>query len=322
MAIPATPRNVYLQQGNGSTLLSWDLATGATSYSVKRSTDGITYAVVTSPSVNYYLDSTVTVGTNYFYQVASVNSDGTSAYSTAQSIVPTNTGDLSLAQVRLMAQQRADRVGSNFLTVPEWNTNINQSYFELYDLLVTTYEDYYVKAPYTLTTTGVTQETLPSDFYKMVGVDLANASGYVTIKKFEFISRNKYVYPQIPTTLSGFLNIGYRVVGNTLMLIPAPAAGQTLRLWYVPKLTQLLQDSDILVGISGWSEYVIVDAAIKALQKEESDVSVLLMQKQALIKRIEESAMNRDVGQPDCISATRTSSDIWGDSYDFPNGGY
>lgn len=327
MAIAGIPQNVYLQQGNGSAFLNWSLVAGATSYSVNRSTDGVTFSVVGSPSTNYYLDSTVTVGTNYYYQVASVNASGTSAYSAAQSIVPTNTADVSLGQLRLMSQQRADRVNSNFVTLPEWNSYINQSYFELYDLLVDTYEDYYVTGPTSLTTTGSNLIALPTNFYKLMGVDGSPGStnAFVTLKKFNFIARNRYIYPQLPNTLLGVFNPQYRLVGNNLMLIPTPQAGQTIQIWYIPKLTQLLQDADILTGVSGWSEYVICDAAIKALQKEESDVSVLMAQKMALIKRIEESAMNRDAGQPDTISDTRSFSDRWGGygglGWDGPYGG-
>lgn len=327
MAIAGIPQNFYLQQGNGSAFLNWSLVAGATSYSVNRSTDGTTFSVVGSPSTNYYLDSTVTVGTNYYYQVASVNASGTSAYSAAQSIVPTNTADVSLGQLRLMSQQRADRVNSNFVTLPEWNSYINQSYFELYDLLVDTYEDYYVTGPTSLTTTGSNLIALPTNFYKLMGVDGSPGStnAFVTLKKFNFIARNRYIYPQLPNTLLGVFNPQYRLVGNNLMLIPTPQAGQTVQIWYIPKLTQLLQDTDILTGISGWSEYVICDAAIKALQKEESDVSVLMAQKMALIKRIEESAMNRDAGQPDTISDTRSFSDRWGGygglGWDGPYGG-
>ena len=91
-------------------------------------------------------------------------------------------------------------------------------------------------------------------------------------------------------------------------------------------MTQLLSDSDILDGVSGWTEYVIVDAAIKALLKEESDTTVLMAQKLALIKRIEETAMNRDAGQADTISNVRTWGERWGayggPGFDGSFGGY
>jgi len=321
MAIPAIPQNFLVQQGNGQVFLSWNIAAGATSYEVQRSMDGVNFSNYAAPVTNSYLDTAVTVGSQYFYQVASVNVSGTSGYTNPLAIVPVNSGDLSLGQIRLMAQQRADMVGSEFVSTSEWNLYINQAAFELYDLLVTEYEDYFMKAPLQITTDGSEQYTLPSDFYKLLGVDLGlanNTTAWITLKKFQFIERNRYVYPQINSTFFGCFNLQYRLMGNTLFFIPTPSAGQFLRIWYIPKLTQLLQDTDILTGISGWGEYVIIDAAIRAMQKQENDVSVLGAQKMMLIKRIEESAMNRDAGQPDCISATRF--DDVGNGYGFPNG--
>lgn len=322
MAIPAIPSNVNLQQSNDQTYLSWDIVAGATSYSVQRSTDGVTFATLASPVPNEYLDTTVTNGVQYYYQVAATNSSGTSSYSQAQSVVPTLAGKNSLGQIRLMSQQRADRVNSPFVGLTEWNSYINQSAFELYDILTTLYEDYYVQDPLIFSTDGTTaQYDLPDDFYKVLGVDLglaSNTNAWVSIPKFNFSARNNYIFPQLTSTYLGVFNLRYRLVGNTLMFIPTPSAGQSVRLWYVPRLVPLLKDTDILDGISGWIEYVITDAAIKALQKEESDTSVLMAQKQALLKRIEESAMNRDAGMPDTISDVRSRRDNWGQS---PTGG-
>jgi hypothetical protein len=321
VAVPAIPYNFILQEGNGNTLSTWNLVPGAASYSLQRSTDGVSYSTIATPITNSYLDSSVTVGTQYYYQVASINVSGTSGYTSPQSIVPVNTGDLSLGQIRLMSQQRADMVNSQFVSTSEWNLYINQAAFELYDLLVTEYEDYFMKSPLLITTTGSQQYTLPNDFYKLLGVDLGlanNTTAWITLKQFQFIERNRYVYPQINSTFFGVFNLQYRLMGNTLFFIPTPSAGQFMQIWYIPKLTQLLADTDILTGISGWGEYVIVDAAIRAMQKQDNDVSVLAGQKMMLIKRIEESAMARDAGQPSRISATRF--DDVGAGYGFPNG--
>lgn len=331
MSIPAIPQNFLLQQGNGQVYLSWNLSTGATSYSVQRSLDGVSFTTYATPSTPNYLDTAVTVGTQYWYQVASVNSSGTSSYTTNQSIVPTYSGEMTLGQIRLLAQQRADRVNSNFVTTTEWNTYINQSYFELYDLLTTVYEDYYVAPALMLTTDGTTNlYPLPNGlnysgaqpFYKLMGIDcgLDNSSNaWVTLKKFNFIARNRYVYPNISSTFLGVFNLQYRLLANNIELIPTPSANQVLRVWYIPRMTQLLQDSDILDGVSGWTEYVVVDAAIKALTKQEADTTALMAEKAMLKQRIEESAMNRDVGQPDTISNTRSWSERSG-GYGGPGG--
>lgn len=327
MSVPGVPFNFYVQQGNGQVLCSWSLLSGATSYKVQRSTDGVTFSVVSSPASNSFLDTTVTVGTTYFYQVAGVNSDGTGPYTSAQGIVPATSGNLSLGAIRVASQQRADRVGSQFVTLPEWNFFINQAAYELYDLLITTYEEYAVAQPVSFRTNGSTYiyalpdgittwangitgvDFVAQPFYKLLGVDLGlqNApNGYVTVKKFNFIDRNKYVFPNTASTIYGVFNLQYRLLGNSIEFIPVPSANQPVRIWYIPRLVTLLQDSDLLDGVSGWTQYVIVRAAKYALDKEEgSDTTKLDEELVFLTKRIQDSGMNRDAGQPDTISDTR-----------------
>ncbi len=331
---PPIPSNFQVQEANNQVLASCDLVPGATNYVFQRSTDGVAFTTLATQASPQYLDTTVTQGVQYYYRVASTN--GTqSSYTSAQSVVPTTSGLMSLGQLRLLSKQRADRVNSQFVTDPEWNTYINQSLTELYDLLTTLYEDYYTYQPVLMTTTNATQYNLPNGiatfqdqngnnivpppFYKLLGVDVGlaqNSNAWVTLQKFDFISRNRYVFPQLTTTLLGVFNLRYRLFGNTLMFIPTPSAAQYVRIWYIPRVTMLLKDTDICDGVSGWTEYLIVDAAIKALQKEESDVTVLMAQKQALMDRINSSAMNRDAGQPDTISDSRS----WGERWGSPNG--
>jgi hypothetical protein len=341
MAAPLTPSNFWLQQGNQQAYLSWDLQTGATSYSIQRSTDGVTFTTLATPSLNNYLDTSVVVNTQYFYQVASVNGSGTSAYTTAQSCVPTLSGELSLGELRVRSQQKADRLNSNFVTLPEWNFFINQSYLELYDLLITTYEDYAIATPAQFTSNGSTYiYPLPNGvtsfsngltnasgyiappFYKLRGVDLSIQSAnqaYVTVSKFMFEDRNKYVYPNSASTIYGVFNCQYRVMGSNIELIPTPSGNQQFRLWYIPRLPTLLADSDVTsIGISGWLQYVLVRAAKYALDKEESDTSKLDAELVFLKQRIQESAQGRDVGQPDRITDVRGSG--WGSYGGGPQG--
>lgn len=338
MAIPGIPNNFNVQQANRQVLVSWSMSTGATSYIIQRSLDNVTFSTLTtisgSPLATSYLDTAVSTGTQYWYKVAAANSSGTSSYTNSQSAVPTPTGEKSLGQVRLEAQQRADRVNSQFVTTSEWNKYINQAMFELYDLLVTVYEDLYVATPIQFVTDGSTYlyalpdgnttftnaitmtSFTPRPFYKLLGVDLAiqnTNNGYVTINKFNFIDRNRFVYPNSASTIYGVFNMQYRVMGSNIEFIPTPSANQAIRVWYIPRLTELLADTDITdVGISGWLEYVIVRAAKYALDKEESDTTKLDQELLFLKARIEESAANRDAGQPDKISATRTTNGYWG----------
>ena len=214
----------------------------------------------------------------------------------------------SLLQLRTLARQYADMPTDGFVSDQEINSYINASIAELYDLLVQKYgDDYYVKdPPYTFITDGVNNMfALPTDMYKLLGVDLqvaGSANGWITLRPFNRASRNRFLYPNVQATYGLMSNMRYRIHGANLWFSPIPAGGQTIRLWYVPRVLTLVADTNTFDGISGWEEYAVVDVAIKCLRKEESDVSVFMLQKQALTLRIEQAAENRDAGSPATVS--------------------
>jgi hypothetical protein len=334
MAIPSIPQGFYTSQGNRQVLVQWAITAGATSYDVQRSLDGVTYASVATPSATQYLDTAVTAGTQYYYKVAATNVDGTSPYTTPQNLVPTPTGEQSLGEMRTSAQQRADRVNSNFVTTPEWNAYLNQAMYELYDLLITQYEDYFKAPPASFTVNGSAyvyplpdgliafldnnnNSFVAAPLYKMLGMDLAvntANNGYVNIPKYNFVDRNTFVYPNTASTIYGVFNLRYRMMGQNVEFIPTPSGNQKIRIQYIPRIPKLLADTDLTTtGISDWNEYIILKAAILALTKEESDTSKLETQLQYQIERIQDSSVNRDAGQPDTISNTRgVNGSGWG----------
>lgn len=231
---------------------------------------------------------------------------------------------MQLSDLQTAVRQRADALNSQFISDAELTSYINQSYFELYDILVQTYgDDYYVAPPVTFTTDGTSARyalpdgTLYSSapaLYKLLAVDLqilpGSAASYVAIKRFSITERNRFAVPNFQN-FYGVTNLRYRLSGNSIWFTPVPVAGQTIQLLYIPRMTQLAAGSDVVDGISGWTEYIIIDAAIKCMQKEESDVSVLMAQKQAMLERIEAAANNRDAGQPSTVSDSRFNDYGW-----------
>ena len=87
---PPTPTNLQANAGDAQVSLTWSASTGATSYSVQRSTtSGGPYSQIATPSTNSYLDSGMANGTTYYYVVAAVNAAGQSANSSQASATPT-----------------------------------------------------------------------------------------------------------------------------------------------------------------------------------------------------------------------------------------
>jgi hypothetical protein len=332
---PSAPNanSVILQTGNGQNLVSWPIISGATSYTVQRAPDGVNFTTLASPTVNLYLDAAVLVGVQYWYQVAAVNGSGSSAFtpSAPVSIVPSTVGQISLGYLRYMSQLKADMINSTFLTTDEWNFGLNQSAYELYDILVTHFGDNYFLAPFLLITlTGNQSYPIPDGtnypingvnspaLYKLVGLD-ANVSGaapginagWVPVARMNWSDRDRFTtFPGQAGALNNIYEMSYRPMGSQIFIFP-PNVNQLLRMSYVPMLPQMLLDTDMMpFSISGWSEYVIVDMAIRALLKEESfdQAAALGQRKAALLERIETTASNRDAGEPNCVSNIRAVS--------------
>lgn len=332
MAIPNAPTNLNVQTGQGNNFVSWDqmLSPLATSYVVQRSQDQITYATVAtlsgSPLANFYSDAAydsvlnptgVRSGIQYWYQVSAVNGSGSSANTISSGIIPAPIGQVSLSWVRLMAFLRADMLHSQFISLPEANSYISNSYKALYDILAQKFGDeYFSSSTYTWTTQQNLQlYPLPPDFYKSTLVEVslnpADPTAWVTLKRFNKIQQNLLNFPNV-YTYWGFTNLRYRFTGNFLEIVPVTIGNQTLRMWYTPRSKILLQDTDILDGISGWEDYVVLDAARKMMLKQEQDTSEVVNEMAMIIARIESAAENRDVAEPDTVSDSRRRNFGWG----------
>jgi hypothetical protein len=210
---------------------------------------------------------------------------------------------VTLSSLRTQIRQRCDMENSSFVSDSELNSYINASYAELYDLLVSRFEDYFTTTTTATVTAGNSSFAVPSDFYKLRGVDrqIGSSDNYYALLKFNFSERN-WRNRRLNRALFGQSNINYRLIGDTVELLPEDHAAGTYRLWYVPAFTTLSSDSDTLDGVNGWEEYIVVDACIKCLEKEESSTTSFERQKQKLEMRIEEMASNRDFDQPERVT--------------------
>lgn len=222
---------------------------------------------------------------------------------------------VQLSDLRTAAKQRANREGDDdtlgFITKAEWNTYINASWRELYDLLVTRYQDQYAKASASFAVTGATDTyswtTLAvSDLYKALGVDMlvGQTNYWQPLKRFNFAERGQG-NPLSPLVagVPGLYDLRYQLRGDGVVFMqPVPSA--TCRLWYIPVAPAMVADGDTIDDVNGYGEYVIVDAAMKALVKEDTDVSQLAALKGQLRERILTAASNRDAGGAETISDT------------------
>lgn len=319
-----TPPGFTIQSAQDQVILNWNYTPLATTYYINRSTDGSAYTTIDQTSLLSFNDDTAEVGTIYYYTIQAATSLASSLATSALSGQALKPGQTTLGNLRLESQQRSDLVNSSNITTQEWNTMISNSYKWLYNLLLQKFgNDYFIADPYTYTTTGEIDATtqsqtfpLPNDFYKLMRVEVAlnpsDPNSWITLRKFEAIQANLWNYPNV-YTFYGITNLRYRLWGANLQIVPIASAGQTIRIWYSPRPDQLINDTDVIDGMADYEELIVTDVCIKALAKQESDVTVFAAQKVAMLKQVEEAAANRDVGSPETVSDSRRINFAWGD---------
>lgn len=221
---------------------------------------------------------------------------------------------VTLAQLRLQAKQRADMVKSHFVSDSEWNAYINSEIAELYDIMCEAYGSDYYLIETEFTTTDAGSYELPADFYELKRLDLKiDSQDWVTVPRFN-MNQETALRSSSFVAAGGYLNTRYRLMGNNIKIAPLPSPGSTVRVLYVPLPQQLVNDDDELNDFNTYSEYVILGATIKAMLKEESDVTVLIAQKEQQRKRITDKADTRDAANPETVT------DIYAANYDYFRG--
>lgn len=205
---------------------------------------------------------------------------------------------VTVGNLKTRTRERADAVGdTSWVSDAELGRLLDAAYTELVDMLVTA-DIHLFETSSNVTTDGTNDTyTLPTDFYKLLGVDYrwsASPARYVGVDVVTFGERNRYDSPFV-STLYGAYAAGYRLVGNGIKFSPLPPTGQVYRLTYVPAPAAFatLPDNTNVDGIAGWDELLVVLAAIRMANKEGASIGELVADRDRLAARIAQMAVDR-----------------------------
>ena len=216
-------------------------------------------------------------------------------------------GLVSLDTLRTKAKQRADMENSDFVSDTEWATYIQDSMGELFDLCIEgAGEDWFTNATTAQNTVAGTASytlTPPSGtIYKIVLVQtvfngvtrpIRRAVGVIGFQTNLLAGQSGWADEQ--TT---FYRTTHKQGGDVeITFYPTPDSERPFQVIYVPSPTDIDNGSNLFQGFSGWDEYIVVDAAMKALEKEESNTQALMMRKAQLRERILHHAQTLNMGE-------------------------
>ncbi len=185
--------------------------------------------------------------------------------------------EVALSTIAENARILADMQNSAFASDTKCLALLNLIYPRLYDELVMSSENYYADSESFSITSAATAYALPTDFYKILGVDFSTGgTTYLTLFPYPEGERNSsYISSNIP---SG-----------------------TIRLRYVPAPVVFTSMADTLDGVAGWDRMLSLLLAIDLLDAEESNSDRLYRKYQEELQRIRSTA-DRDLGMPATVS--------------------
>ena len=212
---------------------------------------------------------------------------------------------VTVGQLKQIIRERCDQEDSDYIEDPELLRYINIEYAEYYGMITEIYEDYNIASADITVQNNANIYNLPSNFFKMVGVDYnADTDSVVEVGRFQFGERNKLERNFYADAFS--TNLRYKLMGDTIVFLPDPPQGKKIRLWYVPASPTLVEDTQLIDGINGYEEMIISGVCVMIANKQEQDAAPFLGAKRSQQKRIRDEAPNRDAGQPARVTDSRS----------------
>lgn len=158
---------------------------------------------------------------------------------------------------------------------------------------------------------GTASLYVESDFYKVKGVWFGNGVIWNPLKRFQWEELNMFAQAGLYAGTSQLPL--YRVIsenGREKIYLTPDILGGSLRVWYYPAPPIMSNTQDRVDGRAGWDDWVIKDAAIKCLLKEESieQAASLKVIRDEIWSRIQLHASDRDGSQPERVRNVRLLS--------------
>lgn len=207
---------------------------------------------------------------------------------------------------------------SDFIGEDEALMYVDKAWQEFYLLMVGQFDNLCVKSgPTSITTSaGTSTYGLPNDFLKAKMLELTEVSTGRTLHLLRPLSS---IVEMVPFRMSGQRGrpTHYFLSGSPdtspapgngsaqIILFPTPdSSTYQAQLWYVPNLSLGdLEGNYGLAMVAGWDEYVIITAAMKMKDKEESDCTVLMAERSMLWDNMKRVLTPTDESEPPHVIA-------------------
>ena len=208
------------------------------------------------------------------------------------------------AQGRSLIQQRCDIENATHQQNSEFNNHINDAARYVHDFLISTYGSRYSIAFEGFDTVAdqstydlATLSSPITDVYRIVQVrlnidDISYPLGSTNLDGPRYTSSQSWG----PGFLPEFMPILQADSTTGILFYPTPDAAHSIQLRYHPIAPEYTSDSDLIT--MPHTDLLIIEACIRAKDKEERDASRFMQERNLIQKRIEDWASPIDQANP------------------------
>jgi hypothetical protein len=192
--------------------------------------------------------------------------------------------DTAVLEARV--RSRCDMVGSGFVTSAEVQLWLEAAWQELYGFACSQNEDLFVKVVNLTAVAGTGDLVLPSDLKHLRGLRIQNEEFLTPLSIREIQNLDRVGRRQRPR----YYWLRSITSGDPAAdLLPYCDRTYTITCYYQPVMTLGFASADpnFLQRLASWDEYVVLSAAIKCKDKEESSVAVLVGERTALFETMQ-----------------------------------
>lgn len=208
---------------------------------------------------------------------------------------------------RLYSDERgvSDPTSDGFVKTTELDLLINLELRSLYDRLIQAGgHDYYESSASFPTVSGTSEYTLASmtpaasTFYRLRRVQIE--WGTRDIEEIDDFAVGEELEYQNCGAWGRWGAKAFRVVAGKIRIRPTPTSAATVRIYYIPALTDLTSASgnNTFDGVNGWHDAVCLGVACKILDMQNMQSGALQQRRDEVIARIDAMAAERAAEQP------------------------
>lgn len=197
----------------------------------------------------------------------------------------------SLAEINAIVRFRGDFRSSVRFPDANVNTEIQAAFAELYEAVADTNEGYWDTSATVVTVASTAFVALPSDAWRVRGIDRLDGSDYLELDQVGIADRNRFsITPGKPCA--------YRLTARGADLYPTPDAVYTLRVTYTPTAPVLSASREYF---NNWDEYVTYGALLRLSLNSGRQTGEWQQQLDIQRARITRGASQRKAQEPEYL---------------------